>query len=82
MDVPTELRRLYYDTVNESPAALRITCEAVGARQVLLGTDYPYLLGERFKRCVTCVQEAGLPARDMDAILGTNAQKLLQLQPA
>ena len=47
-------------------------------------TSCPWALttGTRFKRCVTYVQEAGLPARDVDAILGTNAQKLLQLQPA
>jgi aminocarboxymuconate-semialdehyde decarboxylase len=73
------LRRLYYDTVNETPAALRCTCETVGARQVLLGTDYPYLLGDKFKRCVTYVQESGLPPSDVEAILERNAETLLGL---
>ena len=62
-----------------APAALRCTCEAVGASQILLGTDCPYLLGEKFKRCVTYVQESGLPAADVEAILDRNAQALLKL---
>jgi aminocarboxymuconate-semialdehyde decarboxylase len=79
VDPVVALRRLYYDTVNETPAALRCTCETVGARQVLLGTDYPYLLGEKFKRCVTYVQESGLPPSDVEAILERNAETLLSL---
>jgi aminocarboxymuconate-semialdehyde decarboxylase len=79
VDPVLALRRLYYDTVNETPAALRCTCETVGASQLLLGTDYPYLLGEKFKRCVTYVQDSGLPQSDVDAILEHNAEALLGL---
>jgi predicted TIM-barrel fold metal-dependent hydrolase len=73
------LKRMYYDTVNETPSALRCTCDAVGASQVLLGTDFPYLAGPKFKRCVTYVQESGLPPPDVKAILDENAQRLLNL---
>ena len=82
VDPVLALRRLYYDTVNETPAALRCTCETVGASQLLLGTDYPYLLGDKFKRCVTYVQESGLPPADVEAILERNAEALLGLTPA
>jgi len=73
------LKRMYYDTVNETPAALRCTCDAVGASHVLLGTDWPYLAGPKFKRCVTYVEESNLPAADVNAILDENAQRLLNL---
>ena len=77
------LKRMYFDTVNETGAALRCTCDAVGAGQVMLGTDFPYLAGPKFKQCVTYVQESGLPPADVDAILDQNAQRLLTLpQPA
>ncbi|HEX6510808.1 MAG TPA: amidohydrolase family protein [Chloroflexota bacterium] len=75
------LRRMYYDTVNETPSALRCTCDAVGAGQIMLGTDFPYLAGPKFKRCVTYVQESGLAQADVDAILDQNAQRLLNLPP-
>jgi len=75
----TALRRMYYDTVNETAAALRCTCDAVGASQVMLGTDFPYLAGPKFKHCVTYVQESGLAQSDVDAILDKNAQLLLNL---
>ncbi len=70
------LKRMYYDTVNNTPAALRCTCDAVSAGHVMLGTDFPYLA---VKRCVTYIQEAGLPQADVDAILYKNAQLLLSL---
>ena len=73
------LRRMYYDTVNESPAALQCTCQTIGASQVMLGTDFPYLAGPKFKRCVTYVQESGLPEDQVEAILDRNAQELLKL---
>ncbi len=75
----TTLQRMYYDTVNETPSALRCTCDAVGAGHVMLGTDFPYLAGPKFKRCVTYVQESGLPQADVDKILDQNAQELLRL---
>lgn len=76
------LERMYYDTVNETASALRCTCDAVGAHHVMLGTDFPYLAGPKFKRCVTYVQESGLPQADVDKILDQNAQRLLKLNPS
>jgi 6-methylsalicylate decarboxylase len=73
------LRRMYYDTVNSTRLALHCTCEAVGAGHVLLGTDFPYLLGPKLERCVTYIEQAGLPHEDVTAILDHNAQALLKL---
>jgi aminocarboxymuconate-semialdehyde decarboxylase len=73
------LRRLWFDTVNLQPSALRCACDALGADRILLGTDFPYLAGPRFAACVNYTAEAGLPAGDVAAIQGENARTLLKL---
>ena len=77
----TMLKRLWFDTVNTYPAALRCACEAFGADRLVLGTDWPYVEGSKLKRCVTYIEESGLPKTDVEAILDTNAQQLLGLLP-
>ncbi|HEY7066043.1 MAG TPA: amidohydrolase family protein [Chloroflexota bacterium] len=72
-------RQLYFDTVNNHPPALRCACETFGADRILLGTDYPYILGPRWRRLVSYVEEAGFSPTDTAAILGGNAQALLGL---
>jgi predicted TIM-barrel fold metal-dependent hydrolase len=74
----TLVRRFWFDTVNSHPAALRCACASFGADRLLLGTDFPYLAGPKFRRCVTYM-EAGLPAADTAAVLGENARALLRL---
>jgi 6-methylsalicylate decarboxylase len=75
-------RRLWYDTVNSHPAALRCACESFGADRLLLGTDYPYVMGPSWAPLVRYVEESGLPRADIDGILGGNAQKLLGVSPS
>lgn len=44
---PSEwLRKLYYDTVLHSPGSLRFLIDFVGADHVVLGSDYPFEMGE------------------------------------
>jgi aminocarboxymuconate-semialdehyde decarboxylase len=44
---PTELaRRLYYDTVLHDPDALSFLVRRVGADRVVVGTDYPFEMGD------------------------------------
>jgi aminocarboxymuconate-semialdehyde decarboxylase len=74
------VKRLWFDTVNSYPAALRCACEAYGADRLMLGTDWPYLVGPKFKRCVTYIEESGLPRTDVEAILDKNAQTLLGIK--
>ena len=73
------MRRLYYDSVNKTPAALRCFCETIGPERLMLGTDYPYVERSRFRECVSYIEETGLPREQVDAILDRNAQALLKL---
>lgn len=42
-----QLRTLYYDTVTHSPEALDFLIDFAGADHVVLGSDYPFEMGER-----------------------------------
>jgi aminocarboxymuconate-semialdehyde decarboxylase len=68
------LRRLYYDTVVFDAGVLRHIVETVGAAQVVLGTDYPFDMGEPDP--VRFVRDAGLAQGDVDTILA-NGEALL-----
>ena len=74
-----QAKYFWYDTVNGFPSALRCAQEAIGTDHLLLGTDFPFWRDDAFKLCVDYVAEAGIPAVDVDRILGGNAQKLLGL---
>jgi predicted TIM-barrel fold metal-dependent hydrolase len=76
------LRRLWYDTVNHEPTALACARAAFGANRLLLGTDFPYAIGDRFRGCVQYVEGAGLAAAETEAILGGTAQAMLGLGDA
>jgi aminocarboxymuconate-semialdehyde decarboxylase len=73
------LRHCWYDTVNLEPAALRCACDVLGYERLVLGTDFPFLVDERFRECVRYIEAAGLPAEQVRAILGDTAQALLGL---
>jgi len=68
------LRRLYYDTIVFDSGVLRHIVETVGASQVVLGTDYPFDMGEPDP--VAFVRKAGLTDDDVATILG-NGERLL-----
>jgi aminocarboxymuconate-semialdehyde decarboxylase len=73
--------RMWYDTVGHFHVpALRCACESFGADRLVLGTDFPYLAGEGYRRSVSYIQDAGLPAADAHGILDANAASLLQLE--
>jgi len=71
------LRRIWYDALVYTPQALRHLVEAVGADQVVLGTDYPFDMGVTDP--VERAAAAGLPAADLTAIRGDNAASLFGL---
>ncbi|HEV7656242.1 MAG TPA: amidohydrolase family protein [Mycobacteriales bacterium] len=66
---------LYYDTVAMSPAAIAFLTGTVGAGHVLLGTDYPFPIGDPTP--VGTVTAAGLSTADEAAVLGGNVAALL-----
>lgn len=67
--------RLYFDSVVFDPAALAYLVSKVGATQVLLGSDYPFPIGDLTPR--TVVESAELPDSERSEILGGSAARLL-----
>ena len=79
-EVRAAARNVWYDTAASpylyDPRIYQAAKLLVGAEKVLFGTDFPLL---RIKRCARQVTESGLPAEDVDAILGGNAARLLEV---
>jgi aminocarboxymuconate-semialdehyde decarboxylase len=71
------IRRFLFDTVTHDPALLRDLIDAVGADRVLLGSDYPFDMGDPHP--VETVRRAALWEDDEAAVLSDNAQRLLAI---
>jgi aminocarboxymuconate-semialdehyde decarboxylase len=69
------LARLYYDTIVHSPRALEFLLAAAGPERVLLGSDYPFDMGEF--DCVQRVDALTISPAQRDAVLGLRAAQLL-----
>ncbi len=67
--------RLYYDTILHSNDALAFLIATVGAEHVLLGSDYPFDMGNL--DCVARVQALAIGGADRDVILGGYAERVL-----
>ena len=67
--------RFSVDTVVFAEPALRLLVDTLGVDNVMMGSDYPYPLGERPAGAV--VQRADLPEHARAAILGENALRFL-----
>jgi aminocarboxymuconate-semialdehyde decarboxylase len=73
------IRRFYFDTLTHDDTLLRALIDYVGPDHVLLGSDYPFDMGDA--RHVDTLRALGL-APDMEAaILAGNAERLLGLEP-
>lgn len=64
------LRRFFYDTVVHDPDALRFLVERVGSDRVVLGSDYPFPMGDPDP--IATVRAASLPDDVVAAILSGN----------
>jgi aminocarboxymuconate-semialdehyde decarboxylase len=73
------LQDFYYDTVNFDPKALRLAMEFAGADHLLAGSDYPHRIGS-LQKMVDSIQALDLSARDQNAILWDNTNRLLKLE--
>jgi aminocarboxymuconate-semialdehyde decarboxylase len=69
---------LYFDTVLFEPLALRFLCDVAGADKVMLGSDYPFGIGD--PEPVTVVDRTALTAAERDAILGGNAARVFHIE--
>lgn len=68
---------VYFDSVLSDSAALEFLVAKAGADHVLLGSDYPFPIGDLSPRDV--VERARLTAPERDLVLGGNAAKLFSL---
>lgn len=73
-DVHVALGRFYYDTVAHDDLALRYLVHRVGPEHVLLGSDYPFAMGDPAP--VERVRRLGLDDVAAQAVLAANAARL------
>jgi aminocarboxymuconate-semialdehyde decarboxylase len=73
------LKKLYYDTITFSPATLRYLIDLVGAERLMLGSDFPFEMGDPDPvASVSAVVDE--PHRS--AVLGATVQKIMCLDAA
>lgn len=72
------MKQLFYDTMVFQPLYLRHLIEIVGADRVMLGTDYPFDMGETAPRGLIAATD-GLSDADREAIAGGNASRIFAL---
>ncbi|HQS32161.1 MAG: hypothetical protein B7X59_06095 [Polaromonas sp. 39-63-203] len=74
------LEKFYFDTITFDPEMLRRLIERFGADHVVLGTDYPYDMGEEDPLGLIA-QVKKLSKTDRQLIQGGNAARLLGIKP-
>lgn len=72
----TYLKRLYFDTVTFSSYNLRMARDLVGVDHMVMGSDYPHLLGS-IERSVSSIQELGIPEHEKEKIFSETALSIL-----
>jgi aminocarboxymuconate-semialdehyde decarboxylase len=73
----TYLKNLYFDTLVYDVETLEFLRRKVGADHLMLGTDFPYILGDW--QCVDKVEALSCSELEKHAILEDNARKLLKI---
>jgi aminocarboxymuconate-semialdehyde decarboxylase len=72
----TYLKRLYYDTVNFNPYMLKMVREMIGADHMVMGSDYPHLLGS-IDRAVSSIESLDIPDAEKQRIFEGTALSIL-----
>jgi len=70
-------KRFYYDDLVFSPSAIKFLVETFGESQIVLGTDYPFALGD--SEPLATLGKAGFGASTVAAITSGNARRFLGL---
>jgi aminocarboxymuconate-semialdehyde decarboxylase len=70
------LKRLYYDTVSFSPHTLSMVKNMVGADHMVMGSDYPHLLGS-IDRAVSSIEDLEISDSDKQQIFSGTALSIL-----
>lgn len=72
------LRELYCDTVSFYQPALAMAYEFYGASRMVLGSDFPLIIGD-LPAAVPSIEQMNIPKREKEKILGENVKELLKL---
>ena len=72
----TYLKRLYYDTVNFNPHMLMMVRDMIGADHMVMGSDYPHLLGS-IDRAVSSIEALNISDEEKHLIFSRNALSIL-----
>jgi aminocarboxymuconate-semialdehyde decarboxylase len=72
----TYLKKLYYDTVTFSPYTLNMLRDLVGTDHMVMGSDYPHLLGS-IDRAVSSIEALHIPATEKENIFSRTALGIL-----
>ena len=72
----TYLKRLYYDTVNFNPHMLMMARDMMGADHMVMGSDYPHLLGS-IDRAVSSIESLDIPDEEKHRIFEGTALSIL-----
>jgi len=72
----TYLKRLYYDTVNFNPHMLMMVRDMLGADHMVMGSDYPHLLGS-IDRAVSSIQNLDVSKDEKQQIFSGTALSIL-----
>src|SRR5216684_4380989 len=70
------LKKLYYDTVNFNPHMLMMVREMIGADHMLMGSDYPHLLGS-IDRAVSSIESLDIADEEKRRIFEGTALSIL-----
>ena len=70
------LKRLFYDTVSFSQHTLMMVRNMVGADHMVMGSDYPHLLGS-IDRAVSSIEGLEIRDEEKEGIFSTTALKIL-----
>ena len=72
------LNRFYTDSAVFDQGALQFLVKTMGTDQVMLGSDYPFPLGE--ERVGSLIRQSNLPQNTKSKLLGGNAERFLKLE--
>ena len=73
----TYLKCLYYDTVNFNPHMLMMVRDMIGADHMVMGSDYPHLLGS-IDRAVSSIGTLNISEAEKQSIFSGTALSILQ----
>lgn len=72
------LNRFYWDTVSFHQPALMCAYETYGAKRLVLGSDYPHVIGD-IARAVTSIEELPITSIEREMIFSSNLKKLMKI---